>query len=627
MNATDITSQVETILSLNMSPKERVDSAIGYMWSISDNTESRFEFEKNIIDRIIPYAEKNCSESVLSDIYDNLGRIQLYIGPNRKTDAKKSYFKALEYARKSRDRFQIALVLEHQAQCEVSYGELEKGFQLAEEAIKEFKGLGGQADNRIARCYYMQAVIYLSSGDLDGIKKLLGRMEAHLAAVGSEERPLVTYNLYSVKEAYFGTLAEETSGSQKKSAIDSLNAVTSATIRFIEANTMRQLSAYGINPTWNYYNRAVFFVNYNNLPPVDSVEYYIGKMLSVDHEGRTQHNMEAEISATILRSEMWMKHNDYSRAKDAINKTLEKIDSLPDVNNLIIDKIDLVKSLVDMAKQSGNYKEAVEYAEMQLDFERQRYSDERARVIKDLEIKYQTKETDLALSQSEARRNSTLMWLFAAVAIILTIAATFFVYASRQRRRRLQQYIEGLETERARMSRELHDGVCNDLLAIQTKMRHGEDAEQLIDTCRESVRRISHELMPPEFEYATIDEAVRYFIRKQQHEGKTVSYKSKVVGGEWNAVPQNIALEVYRIIQESVGNSLKHSGGDIINVDMKLNGDALSVAIIDNGHYTTDGKRGQGMKSMRHRANAIGAKIDITMSETDGSRIFLTVKI
>ena len=35
-----------------------------------------------------------------------------------------------------------------------------------------------------------------------------------------------------------------------------------------------------------------------------------------------------------------------------------------------------------------------------------------------------------------------------------------------------------------------------------------------LDSCREQVRRISHELMPPEFNYATIDEVLRYYIYK-----------------------------------------------------------------------------------------------------------------
>lgn len=154
-----------------------------------------------------------------------------------------------------------------------------------------------------------------------------------------------------------------------------------------------------------------------------------------------------------------------------------------------------------------------------------------------------------------------------------------------------------------------------------------EATARLIESCRESVRRMSHELMPPEFAYATIDEVVRYYLANQQQSGKTVMYTSDTAGRRWDTVPDNIAFEVYRIIQEAVGNSLRHSGGDTIGVSMNLDGDVLNVTITDNGHYASNGKRGLGIISMKRRAKAINADIDISMSETDGTRITIVVRM
>ena len=97
-----------------------------------------------------------------------------------------------------------------------------------------------------------------------------------------------------------------------------------------------------------------------------------------------------------------------------------------------------------------------------------------------------------------------------------------------------RQYIDGLENERQRMSRELHDGVCNDLLAIEMNISSGKSVEStlnLIGACREAVRRISHELMPPEFAYANIDEVVRFYVNKQAeaNSGKVaINYTSTI---------------------------------------------------------------------------------------------------
>lgn len=76
-----------------------------------------------------------------------------------------------------------------------------------------------------------------------------------------------------------------------------------------------------------------------------------------------------------------------------------------------------------------------------------------------------------------------------------------------------RQYIDGLESERKRLAKELHDGVCNDLLGIQYYMQTsdaiGKEVQQklfpMIEQTRTDVRFISHELMPPAFQYANLN--------------------------------------------------------------------------------------------------------------------------
>lgn len=236
------------------------------------------------------------------------------------------------------------------------------------------------------------------------------------------------------------------------------------------------------------------------------------------------------------------------------------------------------------------------------------------------------------------------MWLFAALGLILIGVIFFVVYADRQRRRRMQkeveftklradigrqlteQYVEGLESERKRMSRELHDGVCNDLLAIQMSMKDGHDTDnavRLLDECRESVRRISHELTPPEFAYASIDEVVRFFVRKQAaaSQGKiAISYTSSADRSDWGEIPDSVALEVYRIVQEAVGNAIKHSGCSEIKVIMTLEGGMLTVKVSDDGQFLLTSDKGFGLQSIRKRAESIGADIRIDRNEGEGDK-------
>ena len=83
-----------------------------------------------------------------------------------------------------------------------------------------------------------------------------------------------------------------------------------------------------------------------------------------------------------------------------------------------------------------------------------------------------------------------------------------------------RKYIDGLESERERMATELHDDVCNNLLALEMNIRtisteEGADLDKqldLLNNTRERLRKLSHELMPPVFQYATLDELLADYV-------------------------------------------------------------------------------------------------------------------
>lgn len=342
-----------------------------------------------------------------------------------------------------------------------------------------------------------------------------------------------------------------------------------------------------------------------------------------------------------------LKNNNPEGAIKWFNEILgqEGIDNLPFV------KFDCYNNLHLAYAETGDYKSAYTTLLEGNELRDSLWAQEKAESLRDLTVKYETKETELALAQSEAKRSNTLMWLFAVAGLLLIAIIVFIFYANRQRRNRLQkeiefaklradigqeltrQYIDGLENERQRMSRELHDGVCNDLLAIEMNINSGKSIEStvnLIGSCREAVRRISHELMPPEFAYANIDEVVRFYINTQAeaNTGKIlITYDSQCMNADWSEITDNVSLEIYRIIQEAVGNAVKHSNATEIKVNMVLNERQLHATVSDNGSYKACPKAGIGMESIRKRSNSIKGKVAIETSENSGTTISLSVKI
>lgn len=342
-----------------------------------------------------------------------------------------------------------------------------------------------------------------------------------------------------------------------------------------------------------------------------------------------------------------LKNND---PKGAI-KWFDAILNTDGIDNLPFIQFDCYNNLHIAYSDIGDYESAYKTLIKSNEVRDSLWQQEKEENLRDLTIKYETQETKLALTESEKKRSEALMWVFISLAILLIFIILFIVILDRNRRERLkkeaeyanlradigkqltQQYIEGLENERTRMSKELHDGVCNDLLAIEMNIRNGspqQNTSELVKQCRDSVRRISHELMPPEFNYATLDEVVKYFITKQQeaYKGKvTIDFTTAIEDSRWSDIPDFMALDIYRIIQESVSNSLKHSGASRVDVTMKLIGNHLEVSVKDDGKFKLSNFKGIGLESIQKRAKAINAKVDIDAKEGEGTSLKLNLTL
>lgn len=210
-----------------------------------------------------------------------------------------------------------------------------------------------------------------------------------------------------------------------------------------------------------------------------------------------------------------------------------------------------------------------------------------------------------------------------AVVLLVVLAVVFVAYAVWQRRTRHHQadrrYIEGQEEERQRLARELHDGVSNQLLAIQMKLNSEgptEQALQLLDESREQVRRVSHELMPPAFAHATIDEVIAHYVSELNDTTDCdITCHTSTPEADWSTLTDQQSLAVYRIVQEAVGNALRHAGATAIAVGMHRHAHQTTIVVSDNGTATPSSpSTGIGLRTMQQRAAAIGA----TLRFTDG---------
>lgn len=236
-------------------------------------------------------------------------------------------------------------------------------------------------------------------------------------------------------------------------------------------------------------------------------------------------------------------------------------------------------------------------------------------------------------------RNERIGIIGGILAVVVVVFILYILWQGHQHRKKAkiterqmdERYLKGQEEERSRLAKELHDGVSNQLLAIEMKLHEDgltPQTMQLLSESREQVRRVSHELIPPEFEDATLDEVIQGYAKEvdglQQCE---VHYVSSPADTDWSLINPTMALEIYRIVQEATTNAFKHSGASTISIGMHLNDQGyLSVTINDNGTPSSDrvASTGIGTRTINQRAAAIGGKADFYQHRF-GSTVKLTV--
>ena len=251
--------------------------------------------------------------------------------------------------------------------------------------------------------------------------------------------------------------------------------------------------------------------------------------------------------------------------------------------------------------------------------------------VSEWSAKYGAAEKELEISrlEQESLRNRAALqlWIIIAVVLIAVLAGVVLTVVFRRRHQKkveelrlAQKYIDGLEKERARVARDLHDGVCNDLLGIGMQLSamgpdspEREEVLSMLEGLRSEVRTISHDMMPPQFNLSDIEEVMEmYTERFRSQTSAGIEFNASLEGSRtWQQVPERIAYEVYRIFQEQMGNIIRHSGATRIKAALKLSDTVLSLTICNDGRAfdPTPSREGIGLTVMSERAKAIGAVI------------------
>jgi two-component system, NarL family, sensor histidine kinase UhpB len=195
------------------------------------------------------------------------------------------------------------------------------------------------------------------------------------------------------------------------------------------------------------------------------------------------------------------------------------------------------------------------------------------------------------------------------------------------------------EAERLRVARELHDEIGQTLTAItiQAERAAGGDASEarkelarVADAIRSSldeVRRIARELRPEALDDLGLVNALIALCSRLDAEGGPVIRRR--LDARLPPLPKDVELVIYRVVQESLTNALRHADADTVTVSLDANSDYVTASVVDDGKGMpiplSDGTA--GISGMRERALLVGGNLSIESRPGEGTKVRFTLPI
>jgi signal transduction histidine kinase len=228
----------------------------------------------------------------------------------------------------------------------------------------------------------------------------------------------------------------------------------------------------------------------------------------------------------------------------------------------------------------------------------------------------------------------------AAMLVLILLTSLYLVHSNRRmfdrvaelskRRGELsRQLITMQESAFRSISRDLHDDFGQILTAIGAMLRRPdtatlEEIRQIVQSTLEKVRSLSHALHPVALDEVGLESALESYLPAfQRQNGIDVRYEKIGIPRE---LDRDAATHLYRVMQEALNNSARHSGSKRAAVRLRFEPATVVLEVEDDGiGFRNQGPRGLGLVSMRERAELMEGHIEFLDSPTGGAFVRITV--
>jgi two-component system sensor histidine kinase UhpB len=207
-----------------------------------------------------------------------------------------------------------------------------------------------------------------------------------------------------------------------------------------------------------------------------------------------------------------------------------------------------------------------------------------------------------------------------------------------EHRRSSSAALRAQEEERARVARDLHDQVNQSLTGVLLRLEAARaDAppdlqEELAETsalahqAMDELLTVARQLRPTALDDLGLQAAVAGQVEQLAGSGIEVRLESS---GELGDLDPDTQLVIYRVSQEAIGNAVRHSGAELIDVTLSRGADEVVLEVRDDGSGFTfeESRGGLGLGGMKERSILVGGDLTTESRPGSGTTIRLTVPL
>ena len=200
-----------------------------------------------------------------------------------------------------------------------------------------------------------------------------------------------------------------------------------------------------------------------------------------------------------------------------------------------------------------------------------------------------------------------------------------------------QEMVKMLDEERYKISANLHDGIGQTILAAklninifkndpQNNSSRLDKVLQMLDSASREMRDICTNIYPG----ITGEEGLEAAIHNNvQNTLVLCGIKCNINIKLKNKLPRNVEINIFRIIQEIIANTIKHSNAGEFSLELCRDHGCLSLICEDNGlgfKNKKEDKRGCGLHNIQYRVDALGGELIIDSASGTGTKIVISLK-